>query len=669
MDPPSKRRKPETQSSSFCFAFDAEEGASLDETASSTAVELSDAAAAEPLPPEERRINLALVKENYYAPGGMMLCQGRIVRIDWENCEHPFSLLVRDNSAPHSALGFISPQLLQPLWLTSRSSSRSASTSCSASNCSASASAAPAAAAPATPNTTARTAPLVSCDRCFFYVYDSVFLPEQPPLCLSCGSSLLPAAPSFRPHLSPVPLLLEPGLDSIAWPLSPSAFTETVFKRCRALVVLGTGQRLSELRKDFLGLDIQKLLESASRIVVWMKTLKGQMQFIEASPVVALSCYKAGHSLYFNPSSELQERFISAITSDLGLDFGTLGENGDVELFAVSGSHDTPWHFDAQDNFTIQLRGVKRWSILPPPEGLEHPITNLHPQNSDQAQLLKDRVKLSMCCPCRPVPPPPGPEHTAAARANSVLLRPGSVLFVPAGSWHRVEAVDDAEGSLSVNLSLHPARWLDVLLSRLAPWLWSCQQGRWREFVHAGTREQMLAQLDELLKGMSKEIGKLRAADFLASALVEEKSHHANGTAVARKASARVIGSGETDQGTSARNGKQTDSNATLPGQEDSFPLFYRNPFAVMVSVGEHTYKVCIGQKKIISQRTLKVAAELEPWLAWLASRPGHVCTSFQELVQCVEASTAIPTQLRPLLKNLVDTLMHEGFLVLQQEK
>ena len=70
---------------------------------------------------------------------------------------------------------------------------------------------------------------------------------------------------------------------------------------------------------------------------------------------------------------------------------------GDVEMFACIGKNVTNWHFDGQDvrvfkitpnwkmnsqNFTIQLRGTKRWSVLP---GVPCPLTNcniIHPDST-----------------------------------------------------------------------------------------------------------------------------------------------------------------------------------------------------------------------------------------------------------------------------------------------
>ena len=42
-----------------------------------------------------------------------------------------------------------------------------------------------------------------------------------------------------------------------------------------------------------------------------------------------------------------------------------------------------------------------------------------------------------------------------------------SAMFLPAGVWHRVDCEDDG-GSLSLNVSLSGARYLDVALRRVA---------------------------------------------------------------------------------------------------------------------------------------------------------------------------------------------------------
>jgi len=70
------------------------------------------------------------------------------------------------------------------------------------------------------------------------------------------------------------------------------------------------------------------------------------MQYLDVgSPDIALACYRAGHSLYFNPHPEVQKHYIKAICADLGMDFTSTidgGIGGDIELFAVNGRHCSP---------------------------------------------------------------------------------------------------------------------------------------------------------------------------------------------------------------------------------------------------------------------------------------------------------------------------------------
>ena len=50
------------------------------------------------------------------------------------------------------------------------------------------------------------------------------------------------------------------------------------------------------------------------------------------------------------------------------------------------------------------------------------------------------------------------PPDAFFADADEVVVRPGSVLYVPAGTWHRVECDED---SLSINVSLMGTTWAD----------------------------------------------------------------------------------------------------------------------------------------------------------------------------------------------------------------
>ncbi len=193
--------------------------------------------------------------------------------------------------------------------------------------------------------------------------------PIETPTLAQLDSVFAPARSlTLYPHFCTTPLTLEPGLDSFCWPLSTSQFLNEYYQR-KALVVHATGQRLEQLEKDLHAFVVEDMIADASRLTVWMKTQQGQMQYLEAGPDIALNCFRAGHSLYFNPSTEVQTKYISALAADLLHDFGAEkdgGIGGDLEIFAVQGRHATPWHFDAQENFTVLFMDMSSRVSFPP---------------------------------------------------------------------------------------------------------------------------------------------------------------------------------------------------------------------------------------------------------------------------------------------------------------
>ncbi|RHY90277.1 hypothetical protein DYB35_003627 [Aphanomyces astaci] len=233
-------------------------------------------------------------------------------------------------------------------------------------------------------------------------------------------------------HFSTTPLIVDSNLQSLVWPLH-------VYNQ-KAFVVHGSTHRLETLRQDLHQFDVSALIQNASRTIAWLKQTRPpyRMQYLDvSSPDIAAACYAAGHSLYFNPSPE--DRYIRAICADLGLNFtsGLLdgGIGGDIELFAVQSKHHTPWHFDAQHNFTVQLTGTKEWSYAKGP--LTDPMSNLHLSSSNTASVLVEDTLAHAMAGAADLTPP-------TSSFETVTLRPGSVLYLPAGYWHSVTSFDEA---------------------------------------------------------------------------------------------------------------------------------------------------------------------------------------------------------------------------------
>ncbi|GAB5036456.1 Hypothetical protein NocV09_04000110 [Nannochloropsis oceanica] len=260
-----------------------------------------------------------------------------------------------------------------------------------------------------------------------------------------------------------------------------------------------------------------------------------EMQYLDNAPAsVALACHRAGHSLYFNPPPSLQHPYIHSLCLALGLlpllpspggPAGPAGREGDMEIFAVRPPHHTPAHWDSQHNFTIQIRGRKQWVVSK--SGLSEPLSNHHPSSSNHRAKEQD-LALHIACgyPQDRLLPPHLSHGDVCGRArqaqnhplprslpsfappssssSSFVLRPGAVMYLPAGWWHAVTALSDEEDGeeveeeegeggeeeeeedcLSVNMSLDPCRWRDLMTGSMGPLLWGGGAGGedqgWRE--------------------------------------------------------------------------------------------------------------------------------------------------------------------------------------------
>lgn len=275
------------------------------------------------------------------------------------------------------------------------------------------------------------------------------------------------------------------------------------------------------------GLSLPKLLEDSpsDAIHVWVAQSlapkgvprRAADSFKTEEPAAALTCYRAGASLYFRAPEELSELLVTALSQQLGMSFGAIYPDGaprsEVETFASRAGHVTDWHFDFMHNFTLQLRGVKRWRLKP--SGVQHPVRGCTPmwsqadattrdaaeaQAKNHAQHAAERGAFDVA---------PDAEHFHTGW-EEVLLRPGSVLYVPAGMWHRVECEED---SLSINVSLMGMSWADMIGGAVAQRLRAHAAARQPVAFHSLAEGR--AQLAEALAILRDEAAALTPADLL----------------------------------------------------------------------------------------------------------------------------------------------------------
>ena len=183
---------------------------------------------------------------------------------------------------------------------------------------------------------------------------------------------------------------------------------------------------------------------------------------------------------------------LEALERNLGIPPGTAR----IGAFASPTGDGASCHYDTEDVISIQLTGTKTFHVapveeVPYPVGMQYspgsaPYTDLYPQVAGRF---------------------PDWKH---AEFESIEMRPGSVLFMPRGTWHRTEA---GEPSLSITIAMRPPSAADVILENVR-WL-LLQDASWRKPLYGAYGEtaqktaamaaagQLLARLPEQLQSLS----------------------------------------------------------------------------------------------------------------------------------------------------------------------
>ena len=280
--------------------------------------------------------------------------------------------------------------------------------------------------------------------------------------------------------------------------------------------------RVTELRQEMFGLDPGMILNetSSDSIFLWLRDKDGNtansvdnldlIRSIEISDAdTALALHRTGgHATYCRAPPKVEQCLVSNLLRSTGLGCGqydpagdsmTAMARGEVETFISTKGHMTNWHFDFQENFTIQLSGTKRWTLQ---QGtIRDPIRGCTPhyaapgavESQLKAAALYDR-KFRFGYPEKGV--------TAIGDPQSILVKPGDVLYFPAGMWHKVEAV---EPGVSINVSLMASNYASVTCQALQHLLLTTDP-KWREPILQNPVHSAVDHLKTLLKELPDKL-------------------------------------------------------------------------------------------------------------------------------------------------------------------
>jgi len=218
--------------------------------------------------------------------------------------------------------------------------------------------------------------------------------------------------------------------------------------------------------------------------------------------------YQLGLSVYLYdvaPFFPALEQLLRGLEAELGVPEGAARAG----VFASPRESGISCHFDAVDVFSIQLRGSKRFRLAPVRE-LPAPWGNQYIPGSNPADDLYVQAGAGL------------PDWRDAA-FETVEMTPGTVLYMPRGTWHLTEVGED---SLSVSIGISPPAVLECVLEQLR--LVLLQDPRWRKPFYGAwgdgpARERAIEEARALLGELPETLPTLRPEMLVLPALSEER--------------------------------------------------------------------------------------------------------------------------------------------------
>ncbi|MCF8060062.1 MAG: cupin domain-containing protein [Bacteriovoracaceae bacterium] len=292
---------------------------------------------------------------------------------------------------------------------------------------------------------------------------------------------------------------MNPSLDSLLRIVSRDEFLKA-YKLDEPLLVHNPINYLSEITSLPLLSSLESLINSWPESVnVYLPGINDEVNSAQVDKQEAQKLFKDGFGLFFddpNRFNEVIDTWLKAIHRDLGLSQLTYSRS---LIYAISKGHGTATHFDQNINFVLQVSGVKKW-WLAKNNMVTNPMTRFTLGSAIDPELetyLEGEIPKDM-----------------PSDALEIELKPGSVLFVPRGIWHKTEAQSDA---ISLNFTYSAPTWIDLLTSCIRANL--SQSPSWRataDFVN----DPILCleaehNLNDLMDELKKELNQIKAHDIL----------------------------------------------------------------------------------------------------------------------------------------------------------
>lgn len=290
-----------------------------------------------------------------------------------------------------------------------------------------------------------------------------------------------------------------PVLSALMAPHSAEDFLEHYWPS-RATAVHGTLERLPAIFRDpMLASPVALAQQCHGRLRFTHGGSARMVTVADGDPAYLLDM---GLTLQFADVAKYLQKapaFTRQLEHELGLHEGAVN----LSAFASPKDDGLTCHYDAAEVISVQLHGSKRWHYAPVSE-LTHPVGGQYAPGDTPYDELYPQAAHGF----------PDPE---TAQFEYATLVPGSVLFLPRGTWHYTAATAN---SLSISIAVDTPSAIRGLCDQLRALL--LQDENWRKPLTAGLGEgprdaAVRADCAQLLAALPAVIAQLSPDDLLAA--------------------------------------------------------------------------------------------------------------------------------------------------------
>jgi ribosomal protein L16 Arg81 hydroxylase len=282
---------------------------------------------------------------------------------------------------------------------------------------------------------------------------------------------------------------------------------------------------LSRLPAIFSSAELSSFTALVSRYRGWLGFGRGSQggRMISVQQINPAHLYEMGLSVYLPDiaaSVPGADAFLRQFESELGIAEGS----AHITVWASPKGDGAPTHFDGEDVFSIQLTGTKRFEVAPMKE-YAYPVG---PQFGPGAAAHDDMYpQLESGFP-----------DAAGAEFQGFDMKPGSVLFVPRGTWHRTAAAQD---SFAISIGINPPSVAESFLGQLRYLL--LQDPQWRRPIYGagGDTRELNDSLEQILQSAPRAIQAISARDLVPVSEMERLRNIERTTRFQRDVGTRIV--------------------------------------------------------------------------------------------------------------------------------